>query len=324
MSLTVVMNIPKINNPERFPGKRENTSASLPALQPRSHTLLKDIAQLIKFRLTLLVLTTTFFGFVLGASGPLDLVKAIHVLVGTALLAASAAVLNEVLESRQDSQMSRTKDRPLPAHRFDAIEAAIIAIIGAVIGFLYLWNFSNLVAAFIALFSLVSYVCIYTPLKRISPWNTWIGAVSGALPPVIGYAAQNENLVHSTPLFLFSILFFWQMPHFYAIAWIYKNDYKKAGFKMLVVVDSTGKKLTSQSLLFSFLLLPISTIPYFTGHAGVVYLGGSLALGLVFLGSAFLLHLHRDLKSARLLFFSSIAYLPLLFTLLALCWKNNT
>ncbi|TFE66817.1 protoheme IX farnesyltransferase [Methylacidiphilum caldifontis] len=300
----------------------ENFPTFLSPPRPHSYSLVGDIAQLIKFRLTLLVLTTTFFGFVLAPVGPLDLAKAIHVLVGTGLVAASAAVLNEVLERRHDSQMSRTKDRPIPAQRIDAIEATITSIIGALVGFLYLWNFSNLVAASVALFSLISYVAIYTPFKRISPWNTWIGAVSGALPPVIGYAAQDEHLVRFTPLFLFSILFFWQMPHFYAIAWIYRNDYKKAGFKMLVVVDSTGKKLTLQSLIFSFLLLSVSTLPYFTGHASATYLGGSLTLGLLFFSSALLFHLRGDLKTARILFFSSIAYLPLLFTLLAFCWKK--
>ncbi|QDQ42664.1 heme o synthase [Methylacidiphilum kamchatkense] len=307
------------NQPQRENGLLQS---SLKPSLARRRSLLKDIAELIKFRLTLLVLTTTFFGFVLASGSSLDIGKALHVVIGTGLVAASAAVLNEVLESRQDSKMSRTKDRPLPAHRLDAIEATITAIIGAIVGFLYLWNFSNLVAAGLALFSLIIYVGVYTPLKQISPWNTWIGAISGALPPVIGYAAQEANILRLTPIFLFCILFFWQMPHFYAIAWIYRSDYKKAGFKMLVVVDSSGKKLTLQSLLFCFLLLMASLLPYFTHQAGRLYLWGALLLGMLFFLSALFLHLKRTLTAARLLFFASIAYLPLLFTLLALCWKK--
>ncbi|WP_018291290.1 heme o synthase [Verrucomicrobium sp. 3C] len=279
-----------------------------------------ELSELIKFRLTLLVLLTTLIGFCLGSARPIDGLQALHAVVGTALVAAAAAVLNEVIERRQDAQMIRTQNRPIAAGRVDGLHAAAAAMAAAAAGVAYLGLFTNFLAALVAAATLATYVCLYTPLKRISPWNTWVGAVSGALPPVIGYvSARNE--VDRTALFLLALLFLWQMPHFFAIAWLYRNDYERAGFRMLVVVDATGRKLTFQTVFFTLVLFLVSLWPMAAGTASLPYGPGAAALGALFVWMAIRFHNRPDRATARALFFASIAYLPLILGLLVLFWK---
>ncbi|VVM05795.1 heme o synthase [Methylacidimicrobium tartarophylax] len=280
----------------------------------------RELAELIKFRLTLLVLLTTLVGYCIGSAHPIDGLGALHAVLGTALVAAAAAILNEVIERRQDAQMIRTQNRPIAAGRVDGSHAAAAAVACALAGVSYLALFANVLAGLVAAATLATYVCLYTPLKLISPWNTWVGAVSGALPPVIGYAGA-RNVLDGTALFLFAILFLWQMPHFFAIAWLYRNDYEKAGFRMLVVVDATGRKLTSQTVFFTALLFLASLWPMVAGTAALPYTIGAAILGLLFLWSAVRFHNKPNRTTARGLFFSSIAYLPLLLGLLVLFWR---
>ncbi|MDD4933882.1 MAG: heme o synthase [Methylacidiphilaceae bacterium] len=279
-----------------------------------------ELAELIKFRLTLLVLLTTLVGYCVGSEHPIDGLRALHAVLGTALVAAAAAILNEVLERRQDAQMTRTQNRPIAAGRVDGSHAAAAALACAVAGVAYLALFANVLAGLVAAATLATYVCLYTPLKLISPWNTWVGAVSGALPPVIGYASA-KNAIDGTALFLLTVLFLWQMPHFFAIAWLYRNDYEKAGFRMLVVVDATGRKLTSQTVFFTSLLFLASLWPMVAGTAALPYTIGAAVLGLLFLWAAIRFHNEPNRATARALFFASIAYLPLLLGLLVLYWR---
>ncbi|CAB4242929.1 Protoheme IX farnesyltransferase [Methylacidimicrobium sp. AP8] len=280
----------------------------------------QELSELIKFRLTLLVLLTTLVGFCLGSARPIDGLQALHTVLGTALVAAAAAILNEVIERQQDARMTRTQNRPIAAGRVAGPQAAAAAVAAAMAGVAYLGFFANVLAALVAAVTLGIYVSIYTPLKRISPWNTWVGAVSGALPPVIGYVgARNE--VDQTALFLLALLFLWQMPHFFAIAWLYRNDYERAGFRMLVVVDATGRKLTSQTVFFTIALLLVSLWPSAAGTAALAYGPGAAGLGALFIWAAIRFHNRPDRSTARALFFASIAYLPLILGLLVLCWK---
>ncbi|WP_246189526.1 heme o synthase [Methylacidimicrobium cyclopophantes] len=297
---------------------------AVPTLSPRPLSAAvrwwQELSALIKFRLTLLVLLTTLIGYCIGSDHPIDGLRALHAVLGTALVAAAAAILNEVIERRQDAQMTRTQNRPIAAGRVDGLHATAAAVASAMAGIAYLIFFANMLAGLVAAATLFTYVCLYTPMKLISPWNTWVGAVSGALPPVIGYASA-KNAVDGTALFLFSLLFFWQMPHFFAIAWLYRNDYEKAGFRMLVVVDVTGRKLTSQTVFFTLILFLVSLWPMVAGTAAIPYTLGAIALGALFIGAAVRFHNEPNRASARGLFFASIAYLPLLLGLLVAFWK---
>lgn len=299
---------------------RQAVAAPPPRELPVAIRWWKELSELIKFRLTLLVLLTTLVGYCLGSDHPMDGLRALHAVVGTALVAAAAAILNEVLERRQDAQMTRTQNRPIAAGRVDGLHAAAAGMASAIAGVAYLALFTNLFAALVAAVTLGTYVCIYTPLKLISPWNTWVGAVSGALPPVIGYASA-KNAADGTAAFLFALLFLWQMPHFFAIAWLYRNDYEKAGFRMLVVVDATGRKLTSQTVFFTSVLFLVSFWPVMAGTATLPYALGAFVLGALFVWAAIRFHNAPNRATARGLFFASIAYLPLILGFLVLFWR---
>lgn len=299
---------------------RQALAASSPRELPTPIRWWRELSELIKFRLTLLVLLTALVGYCLGSEHPIDGLRALHAIVGTALVAAAAAVLNEVLERRQDAEMTRTQNRPIAAGRVDGLHAAVAGAASAVAGVAYLALFTDFLAALVAAATLATYVCVYTPLKLISPWNTWVGAVSGALPPVIGYVSAKDK-VDETALFLLALLFLWQMPHFFAIAWLYRNDYERAGFRMLVVVDATGRKLTSQTVFFTSVLFLASLWPAAAGKASLPYAMGAAVLGALFVWTALRFRNRPDRAAARALFFASIAYLPLILGLLVLFWK---
>lgn len=268
-------------------------------------------ADLVKARLTLLVLLTTLVGFYIGHRGPMDYLLMFHALFGTALVASGAAALNQLLEREHDAKMRRTAERPLPSGRMQPVTVMLFGGVCALVGTIYLAVLVNPLTSVLGAVSLVSYLFIYTPLKRMTWLNTAVGAVPGALPPLMGWAAARGEL-SGGGWALFAILALWQMPHFFAIAWIYKDEYAKAGFQMLPNVDPDGSRTAQQSVTYALGLLPVSLTPFLFQLAGPVYLASSILLGAAYLGCAVQFARRRDLPSARRLFFASIIYLPLL------------
>jgi protoheme IX farnesyltransferase len=270
-----------------------------------------DLAQLVKARLTFLVLLTTAVGFYAGWQGPMDFVALLHAVFGTALAAAGAAALNQWWEYKFDAIMVRTQTRPIPSGRMSPREGFILGAILGIGGVIYLAVAVNWISALLAAATIGIYLFAYTPLKRITTANTLVGAIPGALPPLIGWAAARNDL--ALPAWtLFAILFFWQLPHFFAIGWMYREDYVRAGFVMLSGKDQEGERTGRQSAFFSVLLLVASVTPIWCGIVSLVYLPIALSLGTLFLALAFRFQRQRNLPTARHLFFASITYLPLL------------
>jgi len=281
------------------------------------HGRLSDFSQLIKTRLTFLVLVTTGVGFYVGARGPVDLVRLFNVLMGAALAAAGASALNQWWERDLDALMSRTRARPVPAGRMRAGSALILGCSLALVGIVYLAITTHFLATLLTALTVVIYIFAYTPLKRITTTNTLVGAIPGALPPLIGWAAARDS-INFGAWTLFAIVFVWQMPHFFAIAWLCRRDYERAGFRMLSSDDETGVRSASQAVLFCMLLLLIAGTPAFIGMANAIYLLAEIILGGLFTAVAMRFHRAGNAGNARLLFFSSIIYLPLLFAILML------
>jgi protoheme IX farnesyltransferase len=279
--------------------------------------LLSDFAELIKARLTLLVLLTTAVGFYLGAKGPINFSALFHAFFGTALAASGAAALNQWWERRLDALMQRTRTRPIPAGRMLPRDALILGSVLGLAGVVYLGLACNWLSASLAAATIVIYIFAYTPLKRISTTNTLVGAIPGALPPVIGWAAATGR-VDLGAWSLFAILFFWQMPHFFAIAWMYREDYARAGFEMVSKDDDTGKRSASQAVLFCIILLLISGVPAFLNMVDSIYLAFELALNGLFILIAMRFLRTQLPADARKLFLASIVYLPLLLLALVL------
>ena len=282
-----------------------------------SHTQAGDFAELVKARLTLLVLLTTAAGFYLGARNPVDYSALFHVVFGTAAAAAGAAALNQWWERKADALMQRTRTRPVPAGRMRPIEALAVGGSLSLFGVCYLAVACNALSAALATLTIVIYIFAYTPLKRISTFNTLVGAIPGALPPLIGWAAA-RGTVGPGAWSLFAIVFFWQLPHFFAIAWMYREDYARAGFRMVSSDDRTGERSASQSVFFSILLLIVAGVPAFLGVASLIYVPIELALGCAFIAVAMRFLRIRTAAAARVLFVSSILYLPLLLGALVL------
>lgn len=273
------------------------------------------LADLVKARLTTLVLLTTLVGFYLGWRGALNFALLFNTLTATALVAAGASALNQWLEREYDAKMLRTQSRPLPSGRMQPATVAIFGGVCSVAGLIYLALAVNPLTSIIGAVTLVSYLFIYTPLKRVTWLNTAIGAVPGALPPLMGWTAARGEL-SSEGWALFAILFFWQLPHFFAIAWIYKDEYAKAGFKMLPGIDPDGRRTAQQAVSNTLALLAVSLFPFVFKMAGTLYLAGALVLGAGFLWGAIQFSRQLTLARARQLFFASIIYLPLLLALL--------
>jgi protoheme IX farnesyltransferase len=286
-------------------------------VQVPEHGRLSDFSQLIKTRLTFLVLVTTGVGFYVGARGPVDLVRLLNVLVGAAMAAAGASALNQWWERDLDALMSRTRMRPVPAGRMQAGTALILGCFMALIGIVYLALTTNLLATILTALTVVIYIFAYTPLKRLTNTNTLVGAIPGALPPLIGWAAARDSLNFGAWT-LFAIVFIWQIPHFFAIAWLCRRDYEQAGFRMLSSDDESGVRSASQAVLFCMLLLLIAGTPAFIGMTNSIYLLAEIILGGLFTAAAMRFHRAGNPANARLLFFSSIIYLPLLFAVLML------
>jgi len=272
---------------------------------------------LIKARLTFLVLLTTLVGFYVGTRGPMDWWLMAHTLAGTALLACGAAALNQLWEREHDAKMPRTESRPLPSKRLTPRAVLVLGGAFSIAGMVELALFVNLLTALLGAVTLASYLFVYTPLKRVTWLNTAIGAIPGALPPLMGWTAARNDLT-ADGLSLFAILFFWQIPHFLAIAWLYREQYEKAGFVMLPSVDADGSRTGRQAVSHTLGLLTVSLLPFALRLAGPAYLLGALILGLLFLGCAILFSLQLSRTRARQLFLASVLYLPLLLVVMVI------
>lgn len=289
----------------------KTATAALPATASRAG----DFLALTKPRLNSLVVVTAGLGYYLGAGGQASGALLAHTVLGAGLVAGAAAAFNQVAERRIDASMARTRGRPLPAGRIAPAEARLFALALAAAGLGELAYHANWTAAALALATLISYVAIYTPLKRRTPWAAVVGAVPGALPPVIGWAAaRGAPTVESWVLF--GIVFLWQLPHFHALSWLYKDDFGRAGLPFLAVLDTSGRRTAAHVLVCLGALLPVSLAPAAVGLGGRLYAIGAALLGVLFLAVAVRFALRRSTGRARGLFLASLVYLPLLWGLL--------
>ncbi len=274
--------------------------------------------ELTKPGITRLVLVATAAGFYLAGGISSGLLLMLHALVATTLVASGTNALNQWFERDVDAHMRRTRIRPLPSGRLSSREAFLFAWGISIVGLLYLALFVNTLTAFVVGFTLGSYVFVYTPLKRKTWWSTLIGAVPGALPIVAGWTAAGKPL-DATAWALFAIMFLWQLPHFLALAFIYREDYRKAGLQMLTVVDESGNRAAWQAMLYTAALLPVSLLPTAFGLTGMIYLVGALILGVAFLLPTILMIVRGPNEQfAWRTFGASIAYLPLLLILMVI------
>jgi len=278
---------------------------------------MRDYIALTKPRITWLILMSTGVGYFFGAKSGWNFLTLLHTIIGTGLIASGTAALNQWYEREADAKMKRTQDRPLPGGRLAPRNALIFASLISAAGFAELFFAVNALSAWLGLFTLASYLFIYTPLKSRSPHSTTIGAIPGAMPPLIGYAAASGTLSWEAWI-LFAILFLWQFPHFYAIAWMYREDYERAGIRMLPVVEPDGESTARRILLYSLVLIPISLVPKFLSMTGNFYLFGALAIGLMFLYAGIRVSFDRTRQQARRVLLASVIYLPVLYGLMLL------
>src|ERR1700693_1261446 len=278
---------------------------------------MKDYLALTKPRITWLIVMSTGIGYFFGSKGGWHFLTLFHTLLGTGLLASGTATLNQWFEREADGKMRRTQARPLPSGKLQEEKALLFGLLISAAGFFDLQLGVNPLAALLGAVTLGSYLFIYTPLKQRSPHSTTVGAIPGAMPPLIGYAAASGTLTWDAWI-LFAILFLWQFPHFYAIAWMYREDYERAGIRMLPVVEPDGESTARRILLYGLALIPISLAPKFLGMTGSLYLWGALALGLVFLYYGYRVLLDKTRLQERRVLLASVIYLPALYSLMLL------
>ena len=303
-------------------------SAVLPLLSDqriRATSLLRDYAELTKLRVTTLIVMTAWCGYFFAArkEGISSLTGGLfHALFGIAMVSSGTAALNEVMERHIDARMRRTASRPVPTGRMSLLHASLAGGFLAVGGSIYLAVFTNPLTGLLAFLTALVYLAAYTPLKRVSPFCTFVGAFPGAMPGVLGWTAVRGGVEWGT-LVLFAILFLWQFPHFFSIAWLYREDYAQGGVQMLPVIEPDGKSTGLRILLYSAVLIPASLLPAFSGISGKIYLVGALGLGFgLFVVAARLATLGLPVTSAisklraRQLLRATIVYLPLLFALM--------
>lgn len=277
--------------------------------------MLKNLIELTKVRIGFLVLVTTVIGFYLGAQGEINLSLLFFTIIGTLLSSTGSSVMNNVIESETDKLMVRTKNRVLPTKKVSLLSAKIIGITFILLG-LSILNFKvNSLTCILSLITIFSYLFLYTPLKRKSWLNTSIGAIPGALPPLGGWTAATGSLEWGG-IAVFLILFFWQHPHFYSIAYLYKEDYKNAGLQMLPVIDGGVKRTVLHIFLHALILIPISTLPFFFGVSGRIYFVGAYILSNIYMLLCLPFILEQSKENARLIFKTSIYYFPLLLSLI--------
>jgi len=278
---------------------------------------MRDYLELTKPRITLLILICTAVGYWFGCGASFRGPILAHALLGTALLASGTSALNQWYEVDTDAKMRRTRWRPLPAGRIARRNGLVFGLLLSVAGFAELWHGTNLLAAALGLFTLLSYLLLYTPLKQRSPACTTVGAIPGAMPPVIGYAAAGHG-IDLGALALFLILFVWQFPHFDAIAWMYRDDYARGGIRMLPVIDPDGESTARRILVCSVLLIPISLAPLFLGMTGALYAPAAIAAGLGMLYYGARLGREKTLARAHALLLATVFYLPALLGVMVL------
>ena len=302
-----------------------STTATLPdntdAVNPPSKQTVfvhraADFVELVKPRLVVMILITTAAGFYLGAQ-TVDWLRCLHTLIGAGLTAAGVLGLNQYLERDVDAQMKRTRERPLPDGRMNPLEALLVGAVLTGGGMLYLTFIVNMLSGFVISLIVVSYLFLYTPLKRKTSLCTLIGAVPGALPPVVGWVAARGSLTGEAWV-LFAILFLWQLPHSLAIAYIYREDYAKAGFRLLPVIHPDGASTCRQIVINCVALLGIGLLPALYNIAGSIYFFTALLAGAGFLAVGIYLARARSVKAARYLLYASLLYLPLVFITMAL------
>jgi heme o synthase len=282
-----------------------------------SRSRLADLLVFTKVRVNALVVATTAGGFYMGSTGAIDPALLIGTIAGTALVAGGAAAINQISERDLDRLMDRTRLRPVADGRMGLGEAKGVAWAASLAGLVLLALVSNMLATAVAAATLAIYAFVYTPMKRLTSFATVVGAVPGGLPPMIGWAAARGSL--DTPAWaLFLIVFLWQLPHFLAIAWLYREDYARAGLPMLPVVDPDGASTARQALLYTTALLPVSLLPSALGLTGLVYAVAALALGLAFIGVGVGFAVRRTKPNARVLFLTSLIYLPALWIVMML------
>jgi protoheme IX farnesyltransferase len=274
-----------------------------------------DFVALTKPRLNLLVLMTTVAAYFLGASDEAPLMLLVHTVIGTALVAGGASALNQVWERETDAMMRRTRLRPLPDMRLHPEDALWFGVLISALGITELALGVNVRSAFVALVTLLSYVLVYTPLKLRTSLSTIVGAVPGALPALIGWAAATDSLSIEGWV-LTGIVFMWQMPHFLAIAWLFRDDYARAGMPLLPVIEPDGRSTGRQTVLYSASLIPVSFLATAVGLGTVWYLAGAIVLGTLLLVMSLEFSATRDVATAWRLFLGSIIYLPLLWIVL--------
>lgn len=289
----------------------ETPSDLPPAAPTRTRKAWSDYLELTKPRLNLLVVITTWAGYYLGMRDDAPLALMLHTVVGTTLVAGGASVLNQVWEKDTDRLMRRTRRRPLPDARLQPGPALWFGVVLTLVGLAELWFLANPLAAVVAVATVLSYVIVYTPMKLKSSLSTIVGAVPGALPPLIGWAAATDTLSLGGWV-LFGIVFLWQMPHFLAIAWMHRDDYAQAGMPLLPVLEPSGYSTGRQALLYAAATIPVSLLPTLIGLAGPRYLITAIVLGAVVLWLSLEFAATRTHVTARRLFFATIIYLPLL------------
>lgn len=279
-------------------------------------TFWQDVYLLTKPRLSALALLAVMAGYFMADGTGFKVSTLLETLVGTALVAVGASMLNQLIERHSDRHMQRTANRPLPAGRMLPGTALSVGAATAIVGLLLLAIRVNIETSLLAALTLGLYVFAYTPMKPVSTLNTLVGAVPGALPPMIGWTAAADGELGLKAMTLFAILFIWQLPHFLAIAWLYKKEYAAAGLKMLSTVDPDGRSTGRQMVIHSAALLPVALLPFFREMTGTLYFFSAVVLGVVFFATCVNFMLKRDDRAARIVFVTSIAYLPLLLAIM--------
>src|SRR5216683_27001 len=289
------------------------------AVQPSSTVREKVSAyiELTKPRITFLIVLTSAAGFCLASRGAVDYALLTHAMIGIALLSSGIATINQFMERDLDALMRRTEERPLPTGRLLPFEALWFGLVLTLTAEIYLASFVNLLTAALGLTIIAGYLLLYTPLKTRTTLSTVVGAFPGAMPPLIGWAAARGQ-VGIAAWVLFAILFLWQFPHFLAIAWMYREDYGRAGIRMLPVVEPDGRVTGQQMVAYALLLVPVSLLPAVLGVSGRFYLLAALVLSLLFLASSIRAALSKSNQHARQLLLASVLYLPLLFGVMVL------
>ena len=293
------------------------SAEAVPGMAAATRSRTSDFVALTKPRLNLLVVATTAGGYFMGAAPEVTALGLLNVTLATALVAGGSAAFNQVMERKVDALMDRTRRRPVAEGRLTPRDSLLFAGALSLAGLVWLALTTTVLASVVALVTLLTYVVLYTPLKLRTSFATVVGAIPGALPPMIGWAAATDTLSREAWV-LFAIIFLWQMPHFLAIAWLFKDDYGRAGFPMLPVLEPDGRSTGYQVAVYASALLPVSLVPSMMGLAGMVYFGVALALGLAFLAVSLRFAVTRTRRDARVLFFTSIAYLPLVWLVMVL------